>query len=76
MIKTHHLLGDFDEFISGNAKFSVPVYCVWGNHEDEGVIKRLMSKELVVPNLHLVDANSDVLLDGWIRLAGVGGAFL
>jgi hypothetical protein len=30
----------------------------------------------VIPNLHVLDENSDVVLNGWIRVMGVGGNFI
>ncbi|MFO9088671.1 metallophosphoesterase [Legionella pneumophila serogroup 1] len=32
IVKENRLLGDFPDYISGEKKFSVPVYAVWGNH--------------------------------------------
>jgi hypothetical protein len=60
-------------FITGEKKFLVPVYCVWGNHEDDELVQQLVTKKLIVPNLHMVTGSEGVLLDGWIRLVGVGG---
>lgn len=54
IVKKHKLLGDFPDYISGEKQFSVPVYAVWGNHEDVQVLKRL-SKVLRIDNLHLLD---------------------
>lgn len=60
----------------GHLKFKVPVYCVVGNHEDVHVVRKLQTKELVIPNLHILDENSDVVLNGWIRVLGIGGNFI
>ena len=40
IVKTHRLLGDFPDYISGKKQFVIPVYAVWGNHEDVQVLKR------------------------------------
>lgn len=47
--RTHGLAGEFHAFISGTESFRVPVYAVWGNHEDKDVVDRLYRNELVVP---------------------------
>ncbi len=33
------LLGEFMSFIDGSESFQVPVYAVWGNHEDKEVLR-------------------------------------
>jgi len=70
LIRKHHLLGEFELYVDGREKFNVPVYAVHGNHEDALVVRRLLDKDLVIPNLTLLDENSDVVVDGWIRLVG------
>ncbi len=54
IVKKHKLLGDFPDCISGKKQFSVPVYAVWGNHEDVQVLKQLRT-DLQINNLHLLD---------------------
>lgn len=34
-----------------------------------------MRGDVKVPNLHMVSGPEGVLLDGWIRVVGVGGTF-
>lgn len=73
------LLGDFPDYISGEKKFSVPVYAVWGNHEDVQVLRQL-NTDLKIDNLYLLDEHnfyqfhSDVELE--FSLYGLGGNFL
>lgn len=79
IIKNHRLLGDFSDYISGNKKFLVPVYAVWGNHEDVQVLKNIRGG-LYINNLFMLDENhfykfenNDELL---FSLYGLGGNFL
>ena len=79
IVKKHKLLGDFPDYISGEKQFSVPVYAVWGNHEDVQVLKQL-STELRIDNLNLLDEHhfhqfyqEDELE---FSLYGLGGNFL
>ncbi|MFX1536100.1 MAG: metallophosphoesterase [Promethearchaeota archaeon] len=76
LIRKHQLLGEFDLYLQGEQHFDVPVYIVWGNHEDSRVVYDLLIDKHRVPNLHLLTATSDVVLDNWIRLAGIGGNIL
>lgn len=51
MIKTareHRLLGAFQSFLDGIESFHVPVYAVWGNHEDKDVVERLSRGDVAV----------------------------
>lgn len=41
IVKENRLLGDFPDYLSGKKMFSVPVYAVWGNHEDVQVLRQL-----------------------------------
>lgn len=77
--KENKLLGDFPDYISGEKKFSVPVYAVWGNHEDVQVLRQL-NTDLKINNLYLLDEHnfyqfhSDDELE--FSLYGLGGNFL
>lgn len=73
------LLGDFPDYIAGNKKFLVPVYAIYGNHEDVQVLKK-MREGLQIDNLNLLDEqhvyefkNNDALE---YTLYGLGGNFL
>ncbi len=74
IIKTHKLLGSFPEYLARKKVFSVPVYAVWGNHEDLSVLKALR-KNNAVENLFLLDENHFYDISG-IRLCGIGGNWL
>lgn len=79
MVLKHQLLGDFPDYLSAQKQFAVPVYAVWGNHEDVQVIKRLRDNTHI-NNLNLLDENNfyefrhDDVLD--FSLYGLGGNFL
>lgn len=79
IINRHQLLGDFPDYISGKKQFLVPVYSVWGNHEDLHVLKNLR-KNLNIHNLHLLDENHFYEFHQEDRLEfslyGLGGNFL
>ena len=66
-------IGEFKDYFSGKASFTIPVYGVWGNHEDINIIRRL--KQNPLHNLTLLDETQTVLLEG-IRFYGTGGNFL
>lgn len=79
IVKEEKLLGDFPDYIAGVKQFSVPVYAVWGNHEDVEVLKRLTTG-LKINNLNLLDEhhfyefNQKDNLE--YSLYGLGGNFL
>lgn len=79
IVLKHHLLGDFSDYLSGKKQFAIPIYAVWGNHEDAEVIKKLRN-ELSIKNLHLLDENNFYKFeqDGALEfsLYGLGGNFL
>ena len=53
VVRKHNLLGDFQAYQDGDKQFSVPVYAVYGNHEDVSVIREVKSSS--INNLHLLD---------------------
>ena len=70
-------LSELPQFLTGSAKFNVPVYTVWGACEDVQVLEKLRSGEYKIPNLHVIDeAHSRLLEVGGVklRLLGLGGA--
>ncbi|KAL9049034.1 MAG: hypothetical protein Q9162_007426 [Coniocarpon cinnabarinum] len=70
-------LSELSQFLSGSARFHVPVYTVWGACEDVQVLEKLRSGEYKVPNLHIIDEAHSRLLDVGgvkLRLLGLGGA--
>ena len=72
LVLQRKLAGNFEEYLTGKKTFSVPVYAVWGNHEEGRIVSRLRSEPL--KNLTLLDENDSVLLEG-VRLYGLGGNF-
>lgn len=68
-------LSDLPAYLSGQEEFSVPVYAVWGNHEDVEVVKGFHRGELQVPNLHLLCELGTFRL-GRCRIFGLGGNLL
>ena len=78
MIKTareHRLLGAFQPFLEGVESFHVPVYAVWGNHEDKGVVERLFRGEVAVTNLHILHHRHGYWI-GPAFIYGLGGNVL
>ena len=69
------LLGDFQSYIDGKARFRVPVYAVWGNHEDHDVVERVAHGDIKVDNLHVLDG-TQALEFGPALLYGLGGNLL
>ncbi len=78
IVKKHQLLGDFDDYLNHLKKFQKPVYVVYGNHEDVGVIKTLKANAIV--NFHLLDEDNIYSINENNELAfkifGLGGNFL
>lgn len=78
IVKNHKLLGDFSDYLNGEKQFSVPVYTVYGNHEDVGAIKKV--KKQPVYNFHLLDEDNIFSInennEPAFQLFGLGGNFL
>ena len=66
------LAGNFEDYLAGRKTFEIPVYAVWGNHEDLRIINHLREKPL--HNLTLLDEKNSVLLEK-VRFYGLGGDF-
>jgi len=62
------------DYLVGTKKFSVPIYTVWGNHEDISVVEKLKERTNI-HNLFLLDEQNTYEIEG-IRLCGIGGNFL
>ena len=73
--KELRLAGEFQEYLDGDKAFPVPVYAVWGNHEDRKVVERLVQDEQHVPHLHLIHP-SQAFQVGQVLIYGVGGNYL
>ena len=69
------LLGGFQRFLAGVESFDVPVYAVWGNHEDRHVAERLARGDIVVRNLHVLHPRQAYRV-GTALVYGLGGNFL
>lgn len=74
-VESLDLLGEFRHFLAGIESFDVPVYAVWGNHEDRHVVERLVRGDLVVRNLHLLHSGQTYRV-GTAFVYGLGGNFL
>jgi hypothetical protein len=79
IVKRHQLLGDFSVYQDGQKQFNVPVYAVYGNHEDVYVIKQLKESQNV-HYLNLLDEDNIYQIAGAdgnsFKLFGIGGNFL
>lgn len=79
LIQEYGLLGDFPEYLSGVKEFIVPVYAVWGNHDDHEVLLELRGGKRV-PNLHLLDETQQYTIsDSYgnpLFIYGLGGNFI
>ncbi len=73
--RKHRLMGDFQSFLDGRESFRVPVYAVWGNHEDADVLRLLSRGDLAVKNLHILDSRR-VYRVGSAYVFGLGGNLL
>lgn len=79
IVKRHHLLGDFFAYQEGSKIFGVPVYAVYGNHEDSYVLKQLKA-DYKIHHLNLLDEDNvyKIADDNQVefKLFGIGGNFL
>ncbi|MCD6485708.1 MAG: metallophosphoesterase [Syntrophobacterales bacterium] len=71
----YRLLGEFQSFLNGKESFQVPVYAVWGNHEDRDVVERLFRGEAAVENLHILHHRQGYRV-GPAFVYGLGGNLL
>jgi predicted phosphodiesterase len=74
IIRENRLLGTFSDYLEQKKEFSVPIYAVWGNHEDLAVVEALRKKN-PVHNLFLLDENHIYDFEG-LRIFGIGGNWL
>lgn len=76
IIQQHQLLGTFQDYLDKQKTFTVPVYAIWGNHDDAMVVKSLL-KDRTIDNLHLLHSDNIVELPNLAtKLMGIGGNFL
>jgi len=79
IVRKHNLLGNFSAYQDSQKQFNVPVYAVYGNHEDANVIRELKENNLL-QNFHLLDEDNVYQIRGnaeaEFKLFGIGGNFL
>jgi len=73
VILQYKMLGNFSEYLQGIKEFNVPVYAVWGNHEDQSVILRLNKSP--IKNLTLINECQQMVFENFC-LFGLGGNFV
>jgi predicted phosphodiesterase len=73
--KERRLLGAFQSFLEGVESFHLPVYAVWGNHEDKDVVERLFRSDVAVKNLHILHQRHGYRV-GPAFIYGLGGNVL
>ncbi|MDC1286790.1 metallophosphoesterase [Gammaproteobacteria bacterium] len=71
-VKSSCPLSELHDYLSGQKLFEVPVYAVWGNHEDKVVVEKFRAGEFQVPNLHILDEERNYRL-GSLHIFGLGG---
>lgn len=71
-IRTRLPLSDMGKWLKEGRGFSVPVYAVWGNHEDRSVVEGFISGRLQVPNLFVLHETQKARA-GPFNLFGLGG---
>lgn len=74
-VRSAKLLGVFQSFLYGAGSFDVPVYAVWGNHEDRNVVERVVRGDIKVDNLHVLDGTQTFKV-GSTLVYGLGGNLL
>ena len=74
-LRRYCLLGEFPAYLDVDKSFHVPVYAVWGNHEDKEVVELLCRGDLSVRNLHVLD-HGHAYRVGPAFIYGLGGNFL
>jgi predicted phosphodiesterase len=73
--KAPRLLGDFQSYVDGRESFCVPVYAVWGNHEDKDVVERVFRGDVKIGNLHVLHHRQAYRV-GPALIYGLGGNLL
>jgi len=73
--RQHLTLSDLARFLKGEERFEIPVYAVWGNHEDLEVVQKFRTGEYRIENLNLLHEEASFHLTG-VHVFGLGGNFL
>ncbi len=68
-------LSELPLYVEGRRRFAVPVYAVWGNHEDKHIVELFAGGDLEVENLHVLTGRT-VHQVGPALVYGVGGNLL
>ncbi len=68
-------LSELPMYLDGRLRFEIPVYAVWGNHEDKKVVESFVRGDLEVENLHLL-THCTTFRVGPALVYGLGGNFL
>lgn len=74
-IISRKLLGNFQSYLEGKEKFKLPIYFVWGNHEDREIVRKIRSKEITLQNFYHLDENNFYNFKNF-RIVGLGGNVL
>jgi len=69
------LAGEFQSYRDGERTLRVPVYAVWGNHEDRDVVECIFHGDIQVKNLHVLH-HRQVYKVGPALIYGLGGNLL
>jgi len=69
------LAGEFQSYLDGERTLRVPVYAVWGNHEDKVVVERVFRGDVQVEDLHALH-HRQVHRVGPTLVYGLGGNLL
>jgi Icc-related predicted phosphoesterase len=75
LIRERCPLSDLPQYLREEKRFNVPVYAVWGNHEDKTVVEAFLRGDCRVENLHLLNEKHAYHVDPF-HVAGLGGNFL
>ena len=65
-------LSDLPAYLAGRKRFRVPVYAVWGNHEDHAVAQKFRTGEYAVENLFVLSEERSFYLER-CHILGLGG---
>lgn len=65
-------LSELPDYLNGQKRFEVPVYAVWGNHEDHDVVQKFCQGKYAMRNLFLLSAKQSFHLDRF-HIFGLGG---
>ncbi|KJE95732.1 hypothetical protein CAOG_06154 [Capsaspora owczarzaki ATCC 30864] len=70
--RTNHSLSELPLYLRGERTLHVPIYTIWGQHEDVRVLEKFRSGDYAVKNLHVLDERNSFRIDN-LRLFGLGG---